>query len=152
MRMAEQPALDEALKKLETALLTPVVSGELAGWVQAVKLSSQELGVQLNDFLQSEQRRQYRQIAAEDAELLVRVQRLASEDEELIAAHKEFALSLDKLAEMVSVADRHESRAEEQRSDLEKRGTDLILRIRRHQVATDTWLNEAFYRDRGTVD
>jgi outer membrane murein-binding lipoprotein Lpp len=152
MQATDQHALNEALTRLETALLTPVVSGELASWVRNAQQAAGELGAQLNSYLGSTQRRQYRQIAASDPELLARVQQLASEDQELLVDYTELATSLENLAQMVSAAKKHESRAEEQRSDLEKKGTAFILRIRKHQVATDTWLSEAVYRDRGVAD
>lgn len=152
MQATDQHALNEALTRLETSLLTPVVSGELASWVRTAQQAAIELGAQLNSYLGSTQRRQYRQIAASDPELLVRVQQLSSEDQELRAEYTNLVKSLDDLAQMVSAAKKHESRAEEQRSDVERRGIALILRIRKHQVATDTWLSEAVYRDRGVGD
>lgn len=152
MPIADQQALNEALTRLETSLLTPVVSGELASWVRAVQQAAGELGARLKSYLGSTQRSQYRQISASDSELLARVQQLAQEDQELLADFAQLEKNLDKLAQMVSAADKHESRAQEQRSDLEKQGIGLVLRIRKHQVAADTWLSEAVYRDRGVAD
>ncbi|HZL89933.1 MAG TPA: hypothetical protein VFB96_16315 [Pirellulaceae bacterium] len=151
MRRDDPQALSEALTRLETGLMTPVVSGELASWVHAAQKAAKEMGAQLNEYLGSTQRRQYRQIATSDPELLNRVQQLESEDQELLAEYEKLAKKLDDLSQMVSAADKHESRAEEQRADFEKQGLTLILRIRKHQVATDTWLSEAVYRDRGVA-
>lgn len=151
MQAVDPHAFNEALSKLETSLLTPVVSGELASWVRAAQQAATDLGVHLNSYVGSTQRQQYQQIASSDPELLSRVQQLAGEDQELLAEYRKLGRSLDDLAQMVSAADKHESRAEEQRSDFEKQGLALILRIRKHQVASDTWLSEAVYRDRGVA-
>ena len=117
----------------------------------ATRAAAMDLGVHLNSYLGPTQRHQYQQIASSDPELLARVQQLAGEDQELLAEYRKLVKSLDNLAQMVSAADKHESRAEEQRSDFEKQGLALILRIRKHQVASDTWLSEAVYRDRGVA-
>lgn len=151
-RSAELQGLNESLAKLETALLTPVVSGELGTWLDNVELSAGDLGEPLRRFLQEVQPQEYRQIAASDQELLSRVQQLATEDNELLAALGRFRASADKLRPMVQAALHHESKAEEQRSAFEQEGLDLVQRIRRHLVAADTWLAEAVYRDRGTKD
>jgi outer membrane murein-binding lipoprotein Lpp len=152
MQPADQQALNEALSRLETALLTPVVSGELASWVHAVQQAAGEVGTQLKAYLNSTQRSQYRQIASSDPELLVKVQQLAREDQELLAEFAGLEKNLERLAQLVSAADKDESRAEKHRSELEQQGTATILRIRKQQVATDTWLSEAVYRDRGVAD
>src|SRR5688572_11779292 len=151
-RSAQLQGLNESLVKLETALLTPVVSGELAMWLENVEQSAGDLGEPLRRFLQEVQPQEYRQIAASDQELLSRVQQLATEDNALLAALDHFRGSGDKLKPMVQAALHHESKAEEQRSAFEKEGLDLVQRIRRHLVAADTWLAEAVYRDRGTKD
>lgn len=152
MEASDQHDLNESLAKLETALLTPVVSGELEDWVRAVQKATAELRSRLDAYLGSTQRRSYFQIAKADSELLNRVQQLASDDQTLLADFAELEKSLDRLAQLVSVAKRQESRPEEQRSGFEQQGLALILRIRKHVVATDTWLSEALYRDRGVVD
>jgi biopolymer transport protein ExbB/TolQ len=151
-RGAQLQELNESLAKLETALLTPVVSGELSSWLENVEQSAVDLGQPLRRFLLQVQPQEYGQIAASDQELLHRVQQLAAQDQELLAALDHFRNTADKLRPMVQAALHHESKAEDQRSALEREGLDLVQNVRRHLVAADTWLAEAVYRDRGTKD
>jgi hypothetical protein len=139
----------EALAKLERALLTPVVSGKLKAWVGAVQQTADSLAAAWREHLQRDQRRQYGQIAGDDAELLTTVQRLAEEDRRIVSELDLFLANLAKLAKMAAVAGRHESRPEDQRADVERQGHELIRRIRRQEGATETWLSESLYRDRG---
>jgi hypothetical protein len=150
---ASQPTpLHEALTNLETALLTPVVSGELAPWVRDVREAAARAGDELKNYLGSTQRRQYREMAKADPELLSRIEQLADDDRTLLGKLAQFEKNAAKLEELVNADRRHESRSEDHRAELEQQGLALILSARKHQIATETWLSEAFYRDRGTVD
>lgn len=148
----EAAALADALSALETALLTPVVSGELAPWVRDVRSAASRAEEQLKSYLGSTQRRQYLDMAKADPELLSRIEQLAEDDGSLLTDCGEFHKNASRLQELVNADRRHEQRPEDHRAELEEQGVKLITRIRKHQVATDTWLSEAFYRDRGVVD
>lgn len=148
----EAAALAEALSALETALLTPVVSGELAPWVRDVRSAADRAEGELKNYLGSTQRRQYFEMAKADAELLSRIEQLAEDDGGLLTDFGELLKNTNRLHELVNADRRHEQRPEDHRAELEEQGIKLITRIRKHQVATDTWLSEAFYRDRGVVD
>lgn len=149
---SEPTPLHQALTQLETALLTPVVSGELAPWVRDVREAARRAGEELKTYLGSTQREQYLEMAKADSELLSRIEQLAEDDSTLLTELAEFEKNGGKLQELVNADRRHESRPEDHRAELEQQGLALILAVRKHQVATETWLSEAFYRDRGIVD
>src|SRR5437868_5052103 len=85
---AEQ--LTEALAKLETALLSPVVSGEVESWARSVQEAASGLSQRLPNYLNSVLHPQYAEIAKTDGELLARVQQLVAEDQNLILEQDNF--------------------------------------------------------------
>src|SRR5215471_13639803 len=82
--------LNESLTKLETALLAPVVSGELESWARTVQEATSGLSQRLPSYLHSVLHPQYAEIAKSDSELLTRVQQLIAEDQNLILEHDKF--------------------------------------------------------------
>ena len=83
-----EPVVNEAMTKLETALLTPLVSGELESWVQDVRAAGVELGPALREFLETVLHAQYVQIAKTDEELLSRVEQMIEEDKNLLGEYE----------------------------------------------------------------
>jgi hypothetical protein len=144
--------LNESLSKLETALLTPQVSGELDRWVQTVREATSELGSHLREYIEGVLHAQYAQIAKTDEELLTHVEQMIEEDKNLLCEFDGFVAELDTLTARVPSAGKDELKVADHRVHIEARGTALILRIRKQRTAAATWLSEAFYRDRGPVD
>jgi len=144
--------LNEALAALETALLTPVVSGELESWVRTAEAGSNKLSEKLPTFLKTVLHPQYAEIAKSDAELLTRVQQLIEEDQNLILEQEAFRNRMSDFAKRASQIKKDEAQVANERTKLEQDGIALILRIKRQRAAADTWLTEAAYRDRGPVD
>lgn len=147
-----EPAVVEALNRLETTLLTPLVSGELDDWVQQVRAATLALGARLREFIESVLHAQYVQIAKADVELLSRVEQMMEQDKTLLAEYDGFLAELDALAARVPSAERDELKIAEHRAHIEARGTALVLAIKKQRATAATWLSEAFYRDRGPVD
>ena len=147
-----QSALTESLTRLETALLTPVASGELGSWAQACRTAIDAVARDFPTYLHDVLHRQYAEIARTDAELLRRVQQMVAEDESLVADLAAFHRRLVAFAEAATLITKHESKVDDQRTNLEREGIDLIVRIRKQRAAADLWLTEAVYRDRGAVD
>lgn len=145
-------ALKSALAKLETALLTPVVSGELESWARNVQEAATALAESLPAFLTSVLHPQYAEIAKDDAELLPRVQQLISEDQNVLLEQDDFRQRVARFLSLTTQFKKDESRLAADRTSLEQEGIDLTLRIKRQRAAADTWLAEAAYRDRGPVD
>ena len=144
--------LNTALATLETALLTPVVSGELEAWARNAQQAATELDRRLPPYLRSVLHPQYAEIARSDTELLSRVEQLIAEDQNLLLEQSAFCDRVNAFAQRAAEVKRDEARAAAERTQLEQEGIGLILRIKKQRVAADTWLAEANYRDRGPVD
>lgn len=145
-------ALQDGMIKLETALLTPVVSGELASWTEEVEQTTSEVDRSLHAYTDQVLHKEYEEIGKSDSEMLERVQQMHQEEhamfEELAAFHKD----LDHLAQRAELDHRDEVKMAEHHSRVVKRGNALVLDIKRQCVAASTWLSEAVYRDRGRGD
>ena len=149
---AAEHELTEALTRLETALLTPVVSGELGSWAETCRAADDAVAEHFTRYLEEVLHRQYAEIARSDEELLQRVQQMKAEDQSLAADLAAYQKRLTAFAEAAALIKKHESKVDEERTALEKDGIDLIVRIRKQRAAADLWLTEAVYRDRGAVD
>ena len=144
--------LNDTLTKLETALLAPVVSGELESWSQTVQEATNGLSQRLPSYLHSVLHPQYAEIAKSDSELLTRVQQLIAEDQNLILEQDKFEKRVNDFVLRASQFKKDEAQTAAERGKLEQEGIALVLRIKRQRAAADTWLAEANYRDRGPVD
>lgn len=144
--------LNTALTTLETALLTPVVSGELETWAAAAQQAAIELDRRLPPYLRSVLHPQYAEIARSDAELLPRVEQLIAEDQNLLLEQSAFCDRINAFAQRAAQVKRDEAQVATERDQLEQEGIGLIVRIKKQRAAADTWLAEASYRDRGPVD
>jgi hypothetical protein len=144
--------LNETLARLETALLTPVVSGEMEAWARTAQQAAAELEMRLPPYLQSVLHPQYAEIARSDAELLPRVEQLIAEDQNLLLEQSAFCDRMNDFVKRAAQAKRDEAKVADERTQLEQEGISLIVRIKRQRAAADTWLAEANYRDRGPVD
>ena len=144
--------LNTALAALETALLTPVVSGEMEAWARTAQQAATELDRRLPPYLRSVLHPQYAEIARSDAELLPRVEQLIAEDQNLLLEQSAFCDRINTFALRAAQVKRDEAQVAAERDGLEEEGIGLIVRIKKQRAAADTWLAEANYRDRGPVD
>jgi len=144
--------LNETLATLETALLTPVVSGELESWARTAQQVATELEKRLPPYLRSVLHPQYAEIARSDSELLPRVEQLIAEDQNLLLEQSAFCDRMNSFAARAAQVKKDEAQVAAERTQLEQEGIGLIVRIKRLRAAADTWLAEANYRDRGPVD
>lgn len=154
---AADPALattdmNDALARLETALLAPAVAGELDAWARAVQESTATLSQRLPSYLHSVLHPKYADIAKTDTELLTQVQQLIAEDQNLILEQHAFGQRVSDFVIRASQIKKDEAQVTGERTKLEQEGIALILRIKRQRAAADTWQTEANYRDRGPVD
>ncbi len=144
--------LNESLTRLETALLAPVVSGELESWARTVQEATKGLSERLPSYLNSVLHPQYAEIAKSDSELLTRVQQLIAEDQNLVLEQDKFDKCVNEFVNRASQIKKDEAQTAAERAKVEQEGIALVLRIKRQRAAADTWLAEANYRDRGPVD
>jgi hypothetical protein len=148
----QELALNDALTSLERALLTPVIAGELADWVQTVEQAAAALAQPLDEFIHAVLHKQYAEIAKADTELLFRVQQMIASDQAVLASYEQFQAKVAGLARRAPAAQQDEGKVASPLAAVEQEGTALILAIRKQQAAASAWLDEALYRDRGPVD
>lgn len=144
--------LKATLSAFETSLATPVVSGELAEWVGAVEKSWAEASAQVHYEIRHRHPRQYEQMSKEDPELLPRVEQLQGEDAAIEQEREKLSHTVARTAQHVPKLEPDEERAQQHTKKLVDEGMAFIARVRKQEVAIQTWFVEAFNRDRGAVD
>lgn len=144
--------LRAALDEFETSLAIPVVSGELDAWSQQVRAAWAKVSAQVQRHLTQLHPKQLKQIGQEDPELLTQVDNMQAED----AALEEGRVCLDgiieRLARLAPKVEPDERKFHEYQAQLQKDGVDFLSRVKKQQVAMQTWFQEAFNRDRGVAD
>jgi hypothetical protein len=143
--------LKEIIDNLERALLTPVVAGELVGWVSTVQDAADDLDEAIHPFLKV-LHAEYKEIAKSDSEMLSRVEQLMDGEKKMLSMLEEFRRDLHILATRAPEVYSDEAKAADERMKVEKQGIRLLTQIKRQQAGVSTWLAEAVYRDRGPVD
>ncbi len=149
---AHQREVHDALESFETALNTPVVSGELEDWTLAVKRSWQRIRPAIQAQLDGPHRAQLQEIARQDPELLARVQQLEQEDDAIAQQMRGLAVRIERLSAKAPAIEPNEGKAQDELADLTRDGVAFINRVRKQEVSTQTWFSEAFNRDLGTGD
>lgn len=148
---AEQ-TLQDSMAKLESALLAPVVSGELKSWTESVAEALDAFGPNWVQYVKSVLHPQYMEIAKTDNDLLGRVEQMIQEDQQLVAEFNELQTRVGELSKRAEQVDKHESKAADDREKVEQAGMALVVRIKKQQAAAATWMYEAQYRERGAGD
>lgn len=143
--------LKAAIDKLETALLTPALSGEVVGWITQVQDFADDLDELLKPCLER-LHSDFTEIAKADNELLFRVEQMVAGEKELLQMHEEFRRNLHHLATKAPKVFSDEGKVNDERVKIEQQGTKLLTELKRLLAAASTWLQEAVYRDRGPVD
>jgi hypothetical protein len=144
--------LKAALTALETSLNTPIVSGELGDWLEAVRKSWAEASAQIRHHVNQLHPRQFEQIGKEDPELLPRVEPLQREDRAIEEECVRITLAVERNSQHVPRLEPDEEKALKHTKKLVEDGIAAIVRVRKQEVAIQTWYLEAFNRDRGAVD
>ena len=144
--------LKTALERFETCLETPVVAGELIAWFDEAQTAWADAAAQIHQHATEIHSRQYKQIAKEDPELLPLVEKLRAEDEAIDEDRDEFDRVLRRCAEQAPKFEPDEERIAGHTKALVDEGIALVNRVRKQEVAVQTWFVEAFTRDRGVAD
>lgn len=144
--------LKDALDAFETSLLRPVVSGDLAGWIDELQRAWAEAASQIHLHVQQLHPRQYDEISKQDVELLPRIELLRAEDAAIEAQRGKLNQCVERLAHHGPKLEPDEEKAQKHTKSLLDDATALIARVRKQSVAVQTWYIEAFNRDGGAVD
>jgi hypothetical protein len=144
--------LKTALDTFEESLLTPLVSGDVAQWAANVRSTWAEATAQIQEQLVRQHPSQYEEMAANDPEMLPRIELLKQEDCELERQREEFGQMIGRVTERAPELEPDEGKAARHAEKLIEAGVQFIARVRKQRVALQTWFAEAFSRDRGAVD
>ncbi len=147
-----QNELRMALADFETDLMTPIVSGELGTWIEEVEEGWAETSAQIHYYVKHLHPRQYEEIASQDPALLPRIELLKAEDEAIEQLREQIATTVKRVAEHVPKLEPDEEKAQKHTQTLIDDGTAFLARVRKQEIAVQTWYVEAFNRDRGAVD
>jgi hypothetical protein len=147
-----EAALKTALITLESCLLTPIVSGELVGWIGEVRKSWADVASQTHEHAKRLHPQQYEQIAIEDPELLPKTEDLKVEDDAIDIDRNEFDRLVCRIAEHAQQFEPNEERITDHTTALVADGIKFIIRVRKQEQVLQTWFVEAFLRDRGVAD
>ncbi len=143
----------KALEDFETSLETPVMSGDLIGWVTNVRRECERLGVLLRDDVQRQHAALYATITREDPELSSRVGKLRATDEQLVLVDfGNVQSSLKQLLDRAESVEQDELKASLLREDAVKQALAFVIGARTQETAIVTWFGEAFNRDSGFGD
>ena len=150
--MTSNHALEETLTKLETALLSPVVSGELKGWLGNVRQATATFAVDWARYLNTVLHAEYKEIVETDAELSSSVEKMIRTDKTLLDKLTKFHEDLHALEQRAEELEWQENKLAAERQRLEETGIALSVQIKKQRATAETWLAESFYRDRGVKD
>ena len=150
--LALEQTLADTMARLEQALLTPAIAGELPSWVHTVQDAAATLAVELASYLHTVLHVQYNEIARTDPEMSAHVEKLLAGDQQLLEQMTRFHEDLHCLADAAEHVQKNEGKLAGQRQQVEDEGLALILSIKKQQAVATAWLAEAHYRDRGVGD
>lgn len=144
--------LREELERLETALDTPPVPGELASWATMIRKSFDAASGAIVSQIQSVHPEQIEEIEGQDPELLARTKQLREDDH----SNQEWCNRLSQaFADFEAKAKRagaDEKQVMEQQQALLEDGLQFVTHVRKQETALRSWLQEAFQRDTGLAD
>jgi hypothetical protein len=150
--MAENLTYPEALNRLESELLTPIVPGELERSLEAISQAADLVSALLWRHTENLKNTEYPAIAAQDPELLAQTDRLMQGDADCV---ERLAALLDQIARLKNLAPKCEPNEAVMRNSLEsliQQGLKWVIDAKRQEKARETWFVEAFQRDRGVGD
>ncbi|TWU14341.1 hypothetical protein CA54_31860 [Symmachiella macrocystis] len=142
-------ALLEHLELLERSLHVPLVPGELGRWLEAVQTELDSTERVLHTWIESKHAKQFQQIGSEDPALFGRVREMKHTDQENL---QRCAILLTRLAKLKPLADAvgaDEKQLEEPIENIVQHGLEFVTEVRKQETVIDTWLMEAYDRDRG---
>ena len=152
MQANTETALRDALTAFETSVTSPVISGELSDWMEKVKKSWSQASSQITRHVRQLHPQQYHEISEADAALFHQVELLSAEDEAIAQDLEKLGQTVSRMAEHLPKLEPDEAKAQPHIQKLAEEGIALVTRVRKQEVAVQTWFAEAFNRERGGGD
>jgi seryl-tRNA synthetase len=147
----KEPLTDQ-LRRLETALDTPPVPGELRTWATTLRQTFEETTRDILRQIDTVHRDQFQEIEQQNSELLARVEQLRDEDRKNQDWCRSLAVQFAELEANAVRAGADEKQVIEQQQKLLDEGLRFVINVRRQETAIRTWTEEAFDRDTGQGD
>jgi uncharacterized protein (DUF3084 family) len=144
--------LRPVLAAFEESLLAPTVSGELTTWLEQVQKSWEEASAQIHFHAKHLHPRQYDEISKQDPELFPRIEQLQAEDEAIEQQRAQLSQAIGRVCQHAPKLEPDEEKAQKYIKTIVDDGTAFLIRVRKQEVAVQTWYVEAFNRDGGAVD
>jgi hypothetical protein len=145
--------LRNALQSLEKALATPAIEGELAEWGRAVQDAWSEAAACIRASVDVAHRKQMKDIAETDPEMFKRIEEIGTEDNEIRRLLHKLDNDVPRVIRALPIAEKDPAaRVNEEQEKLVNEGLAFVSRVRKQDVVVQTWLVEAFNRERGTGD
>jgi hypothetical protein len=148
----EETRLQNALAAFETSVTTPVVSGELAEWAERASKTWAEASAQIERHTRELHPRQYEDMTNADAGLFQQTELLRAEDEALAQQREKLDRTLTRVAKHIPDLEPDEVKAAPFVESLVEEAIGYVGRVRKQEVAVQTWFAEAFNRERGGGD
>lgn len=142
----------ESLQRLEEHLELPYVSGDLHAWSETLRQLLCEADKNVKDEITTEHGRAYDAIVKNHSNLRQEVEKLRTQDPEILAALDSFGQQAERFTSAIDETVLAGQQFQQKREQLINDGLALVLRIRRQRAAIDTWLGEALQRDNGVGD
>ena len=143
---------NEVITQFERALFSPVMPGELVEWSDTAFRSTDQLQSALAENVNSEHEQIFEEIAANDPEMLSRVERLQAEDDAIAASVRELVEMGRTIRTMGAAVNSDEDSARKSLDGFVKAAEALYVRIKKQELAIEIWLQESQTRDRGVKD
>jgi hypothetical protein len=145
-------ATAESLVQLEEHLELPYISGDLRDWSDKLCQILADTSQRIRAAVASQHSKAYDAIIKSQSNLRQQVDKLRSEDPGIVDALDSFAESTNRFASSIDETLLAGQQFQPKREQLIQEGLNLVLRIRRHRAAIDTWMGEALQRDNGVGD
>jgi hypothetical protein len=152
IQTSPETALRDALTAFEISVTTPVVSGELSDWIDKVKKCWSPAAERMRQEIKDNHPQVFGEIAETDAALLRQVELLKTEDEAIASDLAELDQTMSRLVEHLPKMEPDEAKAQPHIQKLVEKSVALVTRVRKQDVALQTWFAEAFNRERGGGD
>lgn len=144
--------LKERLATFEEALATPVVPGEMADWASEAEQAAAGLLRAVRDELPPLRKQQYDTILQQDPALAPHVEEIREQDTQNLAHLERLHKQLHTIAQQADLRQEAETALHDRVEKLGETGLHLVVEIRKQSTSVDTWIQEAFQRDRGVAD
>jgi hypothetical protein len=148
---SQSSVFDEVVVRLEQALCTTRVPGELIDWVEPVRTSLRQSRHLVKEESMPRHKLAFLEMGKEDLALQPRIEQLRDEDSAIlddIVRAEELASAICRRLET------SDGKVEEREKtdELFELGQSIALRLKKQEQDIRTWLMEAFQRDRGVAD